>query len=232
MSIPFEAIGSIHTPYLPTLPIPFQPIPDAPGEFWITLNPEYQSGLDKLMSYRYLYILYHLDQVKSEVNLQVTPPWADIEVGLFASRSPHRPNPIGLSIVELKGIEGNEILISGIDVYNGTPLLDIKPYIKVIDVKPDANNGWYEELPDKDHVLAHLLGLTHDHNHNSEHSHGHSHDYAHGRSHEHAQGHSHEHTPGHAHIHAHSHQENHSQDNLSHPKISVRRTLKGPKSSD
>ncbi len=218
MSIPFEAIGTIHTPYLPTLPIPFQPNPGAPGEFWITLNPEFQIGLDKLISYRYLYILYYLDQVKSEVNLQVNPPWApEIEVGLFASRSPHRPNPIGLSIVELKEIEGNELLISGIDVYNGTPLLDIKPYIKVIDAKPDANNGWYEELPDKDHVLAHLLGLSHEHNHNSEPPHGHSHEHTHGHSH------------GHAHIHAHSHQENHPQDKLSHPKISVRKTLKGSK---
>lgn len=200
MPISFEVIGTIHTPYLPTLPIPFQPIPDAPGEFWVTLNPEFQSGLDKLISYRYLYILYYLDQVQSEVKLQVNPPWApDIEVGLFASRSPHRPNPIGLSIVELKGIEGNEILISGIDVYNGTPLLDIKPYIKVIDVKQDANNGWYEELPDLDHTIAHLLGHSHEHNHDFEHSHGHS------------------------------HQENHSQDNLSHPKIPVRRTFKASK---
>lgn len=140
--------------------------------------------------------------------MKVHPSWApEIEVGVFASRSPHRPNPIGLSIVELRAIEGNEILISGIDVYNGTPLLDIKPYINLIDVKPDANDGWFEELPDKEHVIAHLLGLSHDHSSDSEHDHAHTHDHTHAHDHEPSVG--HVHTP--------------------HPKPLLRRTSKRPK---
>lgn len=203
MKIEFQSIGTIHTPYLPSLPIPTQPIKDAPGEFWITLQPEFIDGLEKLLTYRYITVLYYMDQVKSEVQLKVRPSWApEIEVGVFASRSPHRPNPLGFSIVELKGIEGNEILISGIDVYNGTPLLDIKPYINVLDVKPDANDGWYDSLPDKNHVIAHLLDLSHEHSPNSDHDHGHSH------------------------LHAHTPMHDHTHDHLLPSKISIRRTVK------
>lgn len=189
MNLQFQPIGTIHTPYLPTLPIPHQPQPEAPGEFWITLKPEFQEGLDKLLTYRYLYVLYSMDQAQTEVNLKVRPSWApEIEVGVFASRSPHRPNPIGLSIVKLKGIEGNEILISGIDAYNGTPLLDLKPYIGALDVKTDANDGWFDDLQDKDHLVAHMLGHEHEHEHEHEHDHvhGHRHDHEHGTHHSHS----------------------------------------------
>lgn len=220
MKIEFKSIGTLHTPYLPSLPIPHQPPNDAQGEFWITLQPEYIEGLDKLLTYRYITLLYYLDQAKLDSPLKIHPSWApEIEVGVFASRSPHRPNPIGFSIVELKGIEGNEILISGVDVYNGTPLLDIKPYIHVIDVKQDANDGWYETLQDKDHVISHLLGLSHKHNSNFENGHGDAHNHPY----EHENGHSHAHSHGHSHNHDHTDIIDHS----SHPKVPVRRTLKG-----
>lgn len=187
MNIDLKPIGTIHTPYIPTLPIPEQPVQDAPGEFWISLNPEYVEGLSELSSYRYITLLFYLDKV-SEKSLKVNPSIApELEVGIFASRSPRRPNPLGLSVVELRGIEGNEILISSIDAYNGTPLLDIKPYIKSIDIKADANDGWMDALPDKEHLLAHFLGLPHDH------EHGHSHDHAHEHSHDHNHKHSHDH---------------------------------------
>jgi len=219
LSILFKAIGTIHTPYLPSLPVPHQAIEGAPGEFWITLNPEYLAGLDQLSSFRYLYILYYLDQAGDEFKLRVNPPWApEVEVGLFAGRAPQRPNPLGLSIVELKGIEGNEILISGIDVYNNTPLLDIKPYFKSFDLKPNANDGWIDDLPDHDHVLAHLFNRDHDHGHNhehgQEHSHSHSHSHTSGHDHNltadvHAHNHAHDHNHSHSHIHSYAHNHTH-----------------------
>ncbi|WP_434510185.1 tRNA (N6-threonylcarbamoyladenosine(37)-N6)-methyltransferase TrmO [Desulfitobacterium sp. AusDCA] len=191
MTIEFQAIGTIHSPYLYNLPIPPQPQKDMPGEFWITLKPEFTDGLHKLLTYRYLYIIYYLDHPEPNTNLRIHPSWApEIEVGVFASRSPNRPNPIGLSIVELKGIEGNDILISGIDVYNGTPLLDLKPYIRAIDLKTDANDGWFDELEDKHHSIVHLLGIHHDHTV----EHGHSHDHA---SHNHQYEHEHDYSHGH-----------------------------------
>ncbi|AFL99693.1 putative methyltransferase, YaeB/AF_0241 family [Desulfitobacterium dehalogenans ATCC 51507] len=203
MSIELKSIGTIHTPYIPSLPIPHQPMKDAPGEFWISLNPEYVEGLSELLSYRYITLLFYLDKVSDE-SLKVNPPMApELEVGVFASRSPRRPNPLGLSVVELKGIEGNEIIISSIDAYNGTPLLDIKPYIKSIDIKADANDGWLDTLPDKEHLLAHFLGLPHDHTH--EHPHDHTHEHPHDHTHEHSHDHTHEHPHDHTHEHPHDH---------------------------
>ncbi|MDR3540636.1 MAG: tRNA (N6-threonylcarbamoyladenosine(37)-N6)-methyltransferase TrmO [Desulfosporosinus sp.] len=178
MAIIFQSIGTIHTPYF-DFNTPHQPIPDAPGDFWITLNPEYASALKTLENFNYIYILYHLDQVTPSVKLLTHSPWApELEIGLFASRSPNRPNPIGLSIVQLKAIQGNELVISGIDAYNGTPLLDIKPYMYFQDSKEDANNGWFDSLPDKEHIIAHALGLSHEHDHpHHEHPHSHAHDH-------------------------------------------------------
>lgn len=176
MDITFQSIGTIHTPYL-AINTPHQPIADAPGDFWLTLNPEYTSALKTLNTFNYIYVLYHLDQVTPPAELLTRSPWApETEIGLFASRSPQRPNPIGLSIVRVKEINGNEITISGIDTYNGTPLLDIKPYLQFLDSKEDANNGWFDALPDKEHTIAHVLGLTHEHEHDHNHAHAHSHE--------------------------------------------------------
>lgn len=211
MNINLSSIGTIHTPYF-SVNTPHQPVPDAPGEFWISLQPEYRAGLADLAKYRYIYVIYYLDQVQDPVKMRVYPAWAGgAEVGLFASRSPARPNPIGLSIVEVKEITDNEITISGIDVYNGTPLLDIKPYIKSLDLKPDANDGWYDDLPDKDHLIAHMLGQSHEHGPGGHEHHEHGHGHAHGDEHHHgyklSHGHGHQHNHGFAvsHIATHPH---------------------------
>lgn len=235
MDITFQSIGTIHTPYF-DFNTPHQPIPDAPGDFWITLNPDYSSALKTLSTFNYIYVLYQLDQVTPPTELLTTSPWApELEIGLFASRSPKRPNPIGLSIVKVKEINGNELVISGIDAYNGTPLLDIKPYIHFLDSKEDANNGWFDALPDKEHTMAHALGLSHDHDHKHEHDHGHEpeHNHHHGHPHPHAHddhdhddhhshhdrtshedGHdSHHHAPEHTHDHDHKHSSHHHEHN-------------------
>jgi len=199
MDITFQSIGTIHTPYL-AINTPHQPIADAPGDFWITLNPEYANALKTLDTYKYIYVLYHLDQVTPPIELLTHSPWApETEIGLFASRSPQRPNPIGLSIVKVKEIIENEITISGIDTYNGTPLLDIKPYMQFLDSKEDANNGWFDSLPDKEHTLAHALGLTHEHENDHEHEHEHNNDHSHAHSPENGHRHKHDHVHDHKH---------------------------------
>ena len=145
MDILFHPIGWIHTPYQSSPP--FQPDPEAEGEFYIELNPELEEGLYKLELCRYIIVLFYLDRPDKPVTLKVKPPRGKgIEVGLFASRSPRRPNPIGISAVKLKSIEKNRLNISGIDVLDGTPLLDIKPYVKRLDIKEDSNNGWLDEV--------------------------------------------------------------------------------------
>jgi tRNA (Thr-GGU) A37 N-methylase len=95
--------------------------------------------------------------------MSVSPSWTPgRNVGLFSSRSPVRPNPLGLSIVEVKRVTGNEVFTSGLDTFDGTPLLDIKPYIKDLDSKDDANYGWLEDLDDRDHLMLHIKGVPHD----------------------------------------------------------------------
>jgi tRNA (adenine37-N6)-methyltransferase len=147
MNIMFHPIGYIHTPYTTLADLPHQPDPKAGGEFTIELNPDLVDGLYKMETFSYIQVFFYLDRPDKPVTLHVRPPSAGgMEVGLFASRSPRRPNPIGLSTVKLKRIFGNRLDISGIDVLDNTPLLDIKPYFKRLDIKPDANNGWGEKL--------------------------------------------------------------------------------------
>ncbi len=154
-------IGVIHTPYQDAAP--YQPIAEDSGTFRVVVWPEYSRGLRKLSSFRYIYVLYLLHRVTREIDEVVSPPWTDgYEVGLFASRSPVRPNPIGLSVVLVKKIVDNEIYTSGLDVYDGTPLLDIKPYIQDLDSKPDANHGWLDELDARSHLALHIHGIPHD----------------------------------------------------------------------
>ena len=136
-----KSIGTIRTPFAGEAPN--QPSETDKGEFRIVLSPQYAAGLCGLSSFRYLYVFYYMDRVHGGRSMTVRPPGAGgREVGLFASRSPVRPNPIGLSVVRLLRIVGNEIYTSGLDVFDGTPVLDIKPYIRDLDSKGEANNGW------------------------------------------------------------------------------------------
>ena len=154
-------IGVIHTPY--TLEAPYQPIEEDSGEFYVELDARYADGLRELDAFRYVYLIYHIHRLDRPVSMVVSPPWTDsFRVGLFASRSPLRPNPIGLSVVRLKGVEGNRVMTSGVDVFDGTPLLDIKPYLRDLDSKADANYGWLEQLPDMSHLALHIYGIPHD----------------------------------------------------------------------
>jgi len=161
LSFKFKKIGIIHTPY--TNNAPYQPVENDEGNFFISLDYDYLDGLKKLSKFHYIYLIYYIHKLKREVSMTVYPPWAKgKEVGLFASRSPLRPNPIGLSVVKIKKISKNKIFTSGLDVFDGTPLLDIKPYLKDLDSKTDANYGWVDELGDKDHLILHIKGIPHE----------------------------------------------------------------------
>jgi len=163
--ITFKSIGVIETPYMDYAP--YQPVENDDGEFKIILNPGYEEGLYTLDRFKYIYVLYFINKLSKEAELTVKPSWLgtltpEKGIGLFASRSPVRPNPIGLSIVQIKKIEDNIIYTSGLDVFDGTPVLDIKPYIKDLDSKEDANYGWLDDIKDKDHLMLHIKGIPHD----------------------------------------------------------------------
>ena len=156
-----KQIGVIRTPY--TDNAPYQPVQEDEGDFRIVVDSQYGDSLYKLEGFRYIYVIYYIHRVKQEFSEIVSPSWTNgAKVGVFASRSPVRPNPIGISIVQIKGIKNNEIFTSGLDVFDGTPLLDIKPYIKDLDSKPDANYGWIEDVDNREHLLLHIRGIPHD----------------------------------------------------------------------
>jgi tRNA-Thr(GGU) m(6)t(6)A37 methyltransferase TsaA len=159
----FEQIGGIRTPYIDNAP--YQPVDEDEGEFRIVVDEKYAAGLVDLISFRYMYAIYYIDRLTCSPSMIVSPCWTSgAKVGLFASRTAVRPNPIGISIVRIKKIVNNQILTSGLDVFDNTPLLDIKPYIKDLDSKNDANYGWLDDLDsNKEHLLLHIKGIPHEH---------------------------------------------------------------------
>jgi len=157
-----KSIGVLRTPY--NNKSPHQPVKEEKGSFFVELHNEFIESLKYLDTFRYVYIIFYLDRVIRTNNKTAKPPWADgVEVGVFASRSPDRPNPIGLSVVELKKISGNRLYISPIDAFDTTPVLDIKPYFDDLDAKKDANLGWVETLDKNGHLALHIKGIPHDH---------------------------------------------------------------------
>jgi tRNA-Thr(GGU) m(6)t(6)A37 methyltransferase TsaA len=110
----------------------------------VVVQPEYEAGLEDVEGFSHMILLYHFDRAAPGYALEVTP-FLDEEVhGLFATRYPRRPNAIGLSVVQLVEREGCTLHVAGIDVLDGTPLLDIKPYVPPFDAYPDATYGWLE----------------------------------------------------------------------------------------
>ena len=142
--IKLKPIGIIHSPYKEPKGIPIQ------GKFekGITgqaeLFPEYQQGLKDIEDFSHIILIYYFDRSKKE-ELVGRPFLEDETHGIFAIRSPHRPNHIGFSIVKLERIENNIITFSEVDILDGTPLLDIKPYVSHFDSREKVKNGWLEK---------------------------------------------------------------------------------------
>jgi len=141
--IKLKPIGIIHTPYKEPKGIPIQ------GKFkkgvkgLIRLFPEYRAGLKDIDGFSHLILIYYFNRSKEE-RLVGKPFLEDKEHGVFAIRSPHRPNHIGFSIVKLEKVEGNTVTFSEVDMLDGTPLLDIKPYVAHFDSRKNVKNGWVE----------------------------------------------------------------------------------------
>jgi len=141
MSVDLKIIGVVHSPYKTTADAPFQGNDKISK---IEISREYKSGLKDIEGFTHLHVFYWLHKSKG-FSLIVTTPWDTISHGLFTTRSPHRPNPIGHAIVELVEQKDNILSVRGLDAIEGTPVIDIKPYIKKLDVKTDAISGWIEK---------------------------------------------------------------------------------------
>ncbi|MHA2282968.1 MAG: tRNA (N6-threonylcarbamoyladenosine(37)-N6)-methyltransferase TrmO [Promethearchaeota archaeon] len=139
----FKPIGIIHTPFKSLKGIPIQSaISNIQGK--IELFSEYVAGLKDLSGFSHLYCLYYFDMVKLPVPLQSKPFLDNEKRGVFAIRTPFRPNPIGISILEIIEIKDNVIHVKNVDVLDKTPILDLKPYISQFDNIETKKIGWLE----------------------------------------------------------------------------------------
>ncbi len=138
------AIGTIHTPFRQIADMPVQPSGARGVAGRIELLPELAEGLRDLDGFSHIIVLYQFHRVTRSC-LTVTPFLDPRPRGVFATRAPTRPNPIGLSVLALRGIEGSTLLVEGVDMLDGTPLLDIKPYVPEFDRPTEIRTGWLEE---------------------------------------------------------------------------------------
>jgi len=135
-----KSIGFIHSPYKDKKDCPTQGREEV---CTIEILDQYAEGLKDLDGFSHLILLYCFHLAKG-YSLSVKTPWDSERHGVFATRSPNRPNPIGFSVVELVEKRGTQLTVKGLDALEGTPLLDIKPYLPEIDSKTGVRIGWVE----------------------------------------------------------------------------------------
>ena len=144
-SITYRPIGVLRSEHTVAGETPIQPVYAKGCQGRAEVLPEFAEGLTDLEGFSHVYIIYHSHQAQP-AKMKVKPFMQDAEHGVFATRAPCRPNPIGISIVELVRREGNVLYIDGVDVLDGTPLLDIKPYTAKFDRIETTRNGWQDEV--------------------------------------------------------------------------------------
>lgn len=143
-NIIIHPIGIIHTPYKESKNIPIQGTFKENIEAYAVLEKKYKPGLKDLDGFSHAILIYYFHKTKKE-NIESAPYLEDEKHGIFAIRGPHRPNHIGFSIVKIIRIEENRLYFREVDMLDGSPLLDIKPYIKYFDSRENSKSGWIEK---------------------------------------------------------------------------------------
>lgn len=142
MHILLQPIGVIHSPFNQLEMMPIQPAGKLASHGTIVIDPQYGDGLKDLDGFSHIFVIYHFHK-SATWKLRVQPFMDDEEErGIFATRAPNRPNPIGLSVMRIQNIEKNIIHVNNVDVLDGTPLLDIKPYVPQFDRVESIRIGW------------------------------------------------------------------------------------------
>jgi tRNA-Thr(GGU) m(6)t(6)A37 methyltransferase TsaA len=147
-AIAFRPIGIIHSEHKQPEKTPIQPAYAASCRGRVEVFPEFAEGLRDLEGFSHVFLIYHFHRAGA-MRLVVKPFLQDVERGVFATRAPCRPNAIGLSLVKLARRDGRELHVEGLDVLDGTPLLDIKPFIARFDRRDLTRDGWQEEVDEK-----------------------------------------------------------------------------------
>ncbi len=136
-------IGTVRSPYSDRAQVPRGPGAKHDAEGVLEIDARYEAGLQDIEGFSHLYVLWVFDRADPP-SLTSTPPTDDRPHGVFATRSPARPNAIGLSVVRLLGREGRRLLVRGVDMLDGTPILDVKPYLSSVPAA-DLKRGWMAE---------------------------------------------------------------------------------------
>ena len=139
-----QPIGIIHTPFTDLEGMPIQPAGAAGMAGTVELFEVYRDGIKDLDGFSHIILLYYFHRSRG-FSLHVIPFMDSEPRGLFATRAPKRPNPIGLSVVRLDKIENGILYIRNVDILDGTPLLDIKPYVPAFDAQSKVRTGWLEK---------------------------------------------------------------------------------------
>jgi tRNA-Thr(GGU) m(6)t(6)A37 methyltransferase TsaA len=141
--IPFVPIGIIYTPFTDITGMPVQPTGARGIRGSVRIFSEYAEGLKDIEGFSHLFLIYAFHRCPS-YRLTVVPFLDTTPRGVFATRAPRRPNAIGLSTVQLLEVKGTTLVVEDVDILDGTPLLDLKPYVPAFDSYPDALSGWLE----------------------------------------------------------------------------------------
>ncbi len=161
--VSLPVVGTAHTPYQHRAP--YQPSPEEAERdaFYIEVEPQYAPGLAALETFSHIFVISYLDRSQGFA-VQLHPPWkdGDEQYGVFATRSPNRPSPLGLTRVRLLRVEGNRVYTGPLDLFDGTPVLDLKPFIRSLDGAEgeSGNDGW---LAGSEHLELHRRGIPHTH---------------------------------------------------------------------
>jgi len=144
----YRAIGVIHTPFKEPKGTPIQPAGAEGVRGTVEVFPEYTDGLKGIDGFSHIILIYHF-HLSTGWRLEVRPFMDDNVHGIFATRAPARPNPIGMSVVRLAEVKGNVLSVLDVDIVDGTPLLDIRPYVPEFDVREVESIGWLDRNVEK-----------------------------------------------------------------------------------
>ncbi len=152
-SLTLTPVGVVHSEHAEPGRTPIQSVCAQGSAGVVEVFPEFEEGLDDIEGFSHLHLIYWLHRageatnaVSGERSLRVVPFLDDVPHGIFATRSPIRPNPLGLSVVRLVERRGRELVVEDVDVLDGTPLLDIKPYVEGFDLRLGTRGGWTEQV--------------------------------------------------------------------------------------
>jgi tRNA-Thr(GGU) m(6)t(6)A37 methyltransferase TsaA len=148
LSLTLEPIGVVRTPFTDKRSAPRQPAAarGVAGRIELYPHAQYEHALSDLQTWSHIWVIFWFHR-NAGFRAKVLPPRSRHKRGVFATRSPHRPNPLGLSVLRLERIEGRVLHVLDVDMLDGTPVLDLKPYVPYTDALPDAQSGWLQEDP-------------------------------------------------------------------------------------